>query len=151
MEEDFATLLGKMAESMKETEEKYLFDNEFIYPFEVKGIIKHSFVDMGFGAKKGDFVAIRPCRDECEGKTYLGLYLGDLPLDTYCMLEKETGILSIRFSGNPAIFVFDLNDIVWGYESWWGKIKDENHLKEITNDDIENIWYVKALKQLGKE
>jgi len=52
--------------------------------------------------------------------------------------------------GNPAIFVFDLNEIIFGYESWWGVIESEKQLKEITNDVIDNVWYVKALKQIDE-
>ena len=147
---ELRSLLDKLSEDIAETEEKFAFDFNLEYPIEIHGIKKAAFVDMDFGAKKGDFVAIRPCRNECKGKTFLGLYLGDLPLEYYCMFEKETKLLHIRPSGNPAIFVFDLNDIVWGCESWWGKIKDENHLRQITDDDIQNIWYVKALKQIEK-
>ena len=50
---------------------------------------------------------------------------------------------------NPAIYVPVLDKIIWGYGSWWGPIKSEEHLKQITDEDIQNIWYVKALKQLA--
>lgn len=63
--------------------------------------------------------------------------------------NSESKELSISFSNNPAIFVFDLNKIVYGMESRWGIIENEEDLKEITNKDINNIWYVKALKELS--
>lgn len=50
---------------------------------------------------------------------------------------------------NPAIWVPDQNRIVWGMGSWWGIIEKEEDLKKITNQDIENVWYVKALKALA--
>ncbi len=52
------------------------------------------------------------------------------------------------FTGNPAIFDFDLGKVIYDYESWWGEIKDENHLRQITDKDTEDIWYVKALRQI---
>ena len=133
------------AKRMKEFDEQNTLEMDFKYPITIKGIKKSPFRDMSIGAKKGDFVAVRPCGNE---KTYLGLYLGDMPLEILCHLENETQILNITQHGNPAIFVFDLSDIVWGCGSWWGKIKDEKHLMEITDGDIQNIWYVKALKKL---
>ena len=152
MTNESENILDSLSQSIKEHEERFTFEFDMKYPIEVSGIKKHRFRNMSFGVKKGDFVAIRPCRDECQGKTYLGLYLGDLPLEYFCNLEKPTGVRHVMPSGNPAIFVFDLNDIVWGCESWWGVVKDENHLREISDDDIQNIRYVKALKRIaGKD
>lgn len=148
MEKGLKNLLNSLSQSMKERVEKFTFEHDIKYPIEISDIKKHLFRDRSIGAKKGDFVAVRPCKDDCQGKTYLGLYLGDFPIEYFCNLEKQTGILHIMPSGNPAIFVFDLDDIVWGRESWWGKIKDENHLREISDNDIQNIWYVKALKRI---
>lgn len=148
MEDGLGDLLSNLSQSTKERVEKFTLEFDVKYPIEISGIKKHLFRGRSVGAKRGDFVAIRPCGDECQGKTYLGLYLGDFPVEYFCNIEKQTGILHIMPSGNPAIFVFDLNDIVWGRESWWGIIKDENHLREISDDDIQNIWYVKALKHI---
>ena len=94
----------------------------------------------------GDMVSIRPCADEYKNKTFLGILLGELPLG-YSVSLKEGGILIVRRSSfNPAIFVPDINKTIFGCESWWGVIKDEKQLKEITDKDINNVWYVKALK-----
>jgi hypothetical protein len=50
---------------------------------------------------------------------------------------------------NPAIFVPELNDIVYGAASWWGEIEDEDELNDlITDDTIESVWYVKLLKKM---
>ena len=99
----------------------------------------------------GNFVKIAPCGDEYKGKTYLGLYLGELPVAHHITHNSETKELSVSFSNNPAIFVFDLNKIIYGMESWWGIIESEEDLKEITNRDINNIWYMKALKELSSD
>jgi hypothetical protein len=97
----------------------------------------------------GAFVSIRPCAPEYEGKTYLGLYLGDISISTHLDYNKETSVLHVSPGRhNPAIYVFNLKKIVFGMESWWGTIKSEANLEQITDKDIENIWYVKALKEL---
>jgi hypothetical protein len=108
---------------------------------------------QGFkGGAVGKFVAIRPVADEFEGKTYLGLYLGEIAaLGPTFRYNKESQELEVSHSGyNPAIYVFDLQQIIFGYESWWGIIKSEDQLKQITDADIENVWYVKALKQIDE-
>lgn len=95
----------------------------------------------------GRFVRIKPCGEEYEDKTYLGLFLGDLPIDIRVRHNSSSGELSVGFRENPAIFVFALNKIIYGMESWWGIIESEDDLKEITQDVIEGQWYVKALKK----
>ena len=52
---------------------------------------------------------------------------------------------------NPAIYVFDLQRIIFGAESWWSIIENQEELKDITDDDINNQWYVKALKAMHKD
>jgi hypothetical protein len=118
------------------------------YPIEVTKIIydndRHGLRD----SQVGKFAKIAPCGEEHKGKTYLGLYLGDLPINSHVTHSHVTGELNVSFMTNPAIFVFDLNKIVYGMESWWGIIETENDLKEITEDTINNQWYVKALKSM---
>lgn len=120
------------------------------YPIEVSKI---NYGKRQTGWRDGDigkFVSIRPCGEEYQGKTFLGIYLGDLPVGHHVTHNPETKELSIRFDCNPAIFVFDLKKIVYGLESWWGIIKSEADLKQITDRDIDNVWYMKAMKQLSK-
>lgn len=102
------------------------------------------------GNEVGELVQIRPCADEYLNKTYLGIYLGDFPLNVCAFLEKDTGILKLLPHSNPAIFVPDLKKIIFGCESWWGTIDSPEQLRQITDEDIQNVWYVKALKELGK-
>ena len=98
----------------------------------------------------GKLVKIRPCAPEYEDKTYLGLYLGDLNLSINCGYNKKSKVLTVEHAmSNPAIFVFSANKIIFGCESWWGVIESGDELNQvITNDDIDNIWYVKMLKAL---
>ena len=99
-------------------------------------------------AKVGDLVAVRPCEEECNGKTFLGFYLGDLPLQSTVHFNEKEGLLKVGTMTNPAMFVPELNKIIWGCGSWWSEIKSEDDLKQITDEDIENTWYVKLAKAL---
>jgi len=123
------------------------YRSKFIqYPLEITGIdFPESHSTDSFSGKVGSLVKIRPCGDE---KTYLGLFLGDIPIGVHVSHNRETGRLSVGNSSNPAIFVPDLKKIVFGMESWWGIIKAENDLQDITDLDIESQWYVKAMKQI---
>ena len=98
------------------------------------------------GAKQGDLVRIQPCADEYKGKTYLGFYLGNIARYPDCSIAKE--VITVDVGGhNPAIFIPELGKIIYGYESYWGKINSPDELKDITADEINNLWYVKALKE----
>lgn len=94
----------------------------------------------------GQWCSIRPVGDP---KSYLGIYLGDLTIeiDHYYHVKDKT--LTISAHTNPAIFVLDLKRIVWGCESWWGFISTPDELRQISNADVENVWYVRALKELA--
>ena len=139
-------------------EDVYNFKNNFIceeyksmyieYPIEVSKINSNTEMFTLDKDKVGKFVKIRPCADEYDNKTFLGLYLGDLPIGNNISYSENTKELSVSFSCNPAIFVFELNKIIYGCQSWWGVIKSEEDLKSISDIDIDNVWYVKALKSL---
>lgn len=93
------------------------------------------------------WVAIRPVD---ESKTYLGILLGDIATEAGVSLHVATGILSIHVGHpNPAILVPDLGRVIFGMESWWGILEKPEDLKQISDQDISNIWYVRALKALG--
>lgn len=103
-----------------------------------------------WAAGKGDLVQIRPCGKEYENKTFLGILLGMAALSSYIEIKEDK--FECHFSTyNPAIFVPELKKIIYGCESWWEKIKSVEELKQITNEDIENVWYVKLLKQMLEE
>lgn len=94
----------------------------------------------------GKMAKIRPCGEAYKGKTYLGIFLGDLPIMPHVTHDPRTNELSVRPFSNPAIFVPALKKIIHGCESWWSIINSEEDMKDITDEDIENVWYVKALK-----
>ena len=92
----------------------------------------------GWSCDPGSFVSVRPCGDEYEDKTYLGLYVGEVAIGDTMSLH------------NPCIWVPDLKQYIFGCESWWGVIDSEDDLRKITDADIENVWYVRALKELSE-
>lgn len=91
-------------------------------------------------------VKVRPCDKECNGKTYAGFYLGDVAIQLFAEYNAEEESLKTIPMPNPLIFVPDLMKCVYGAGSWWAPIESLEELKEITDEDIENVWYVKALK-----
>ena len=114
------------------------------FPIQVQKIeIKQPYL---FG-KPGGPVAVRLAGDDADGKTYLGLFIGEIPWITSCQYNRKNEKLKILTAPNPAMYVFELNKIVFGAESWWRKLNSPEDLKAITDDDIENTWYVKLLKQ----
>ena len=99
----------------------------------------------------GSLVKVRPCGAKYQNKTYLGFYLGEADIGLIIVHHEDTGILNIDRHHNPAIFVPELKEIIYGNNSWWSIIKSEDELKEISDDTINNVWYVKALKAMEKE
>ena len=95
----------------------------------------------------GSYVKIRPCAAEYATNTYLGLYLGELPVSTGCSHNSETGVLEVSAKYNPAIYVFSLKKIIYGMESFWGIIDSPEQVKEITDKDIDSLPYVKVLRE----
>ena len=62
--------------------------------------------------------------------------------------NPDTGILTNSTMQNPGIFVPELRKIVYGCGSWWREIKSVDELEAITNEDIENTWYVQLLQDV---
>ena len=101
-------------------------------------------------SKPGTMVQVRPCDEQYGDKTYLGMYLCAAPTGFCGRQIGETLILEMTEYTNPAIYIPELDKIVWGYGSWWGEIKSEDELCQITDEDIQDVWYVRALKQLSE-
>ena len=124
----------------------------FPVPVEVYGLTSRGRVLYERTCKTGDLVKIRPCAPEHKNKTFLGVYIGDIATGVGATLNPKDGVLGVHpAEHNPAILVPELGKLVFGYESWWGPIKSEEELKQITNDDIANVWYVKLWKQMFEE
>jgi hypothetical protein len=125
--------------------------NEIKYPIEVKNIIlpRDSAASKCIEGKSGSWVAVRPCGEKYGDKTYLGLLLGDLPISCMVSYNKEQE-LEFFYHRNPAMYVPELKEIIYGCGSWWSILEKSEDLQEITDLDIQNVWYVKALKELSK-
>lgn len=126
------------------------FENYWLeYPIAVNTVEVDKIVynDRGLSCEMGTLVKIRPCNKAYENKTYLGFYLGDLPISIIQSFNNKEHKLNITTHNNPAIFVPSINKIIFGCESWWGKINSVEELNSITDNDIENVWYVKLLKE----
>ncbi|MDR1897107.1 MAG: hypothetical protein LBR10_09990 [Prevotellaceae bacterium] len=99
---------------------------------------------------KAGFVRIRPCGEEYGNKTYLGILIGEMACGITSKIEANKMELSWS-AYNPAIFVPALNKIIFGGEGWWSEIEGSDDLKEISNLEIDNTWYMKLLKLMGAE
>lgn len=120
------------------------------YPITVTHIDNNS--NQHFSLHKcGTPVKVRPCSDNPENKTYFGILLGELPYSATCSHNSKTGVLTIRSIDNPAIFIPKLNKVVYGCESWWAHAESPEDAEQIiTDDDIENTWYIKLLRDIQK-
>lgn len=100
----------------------------------------------------GNLVRVRPCGDEYGGRTYLGIMLGEAALGTSMHLSDDDNAVQLKHTHyNPAMYVPELNDIIYGCGSWWSEIESEEDLRDITDERINNTWYVKLLKDLHHE
>ena len=91
---------------------------------------------------------VQPCDKEYEGKTFVGIFLGDIPIGLYSSFREDTGTLTNSVINNPAIFIPKIGKIVFGCNSWWQEIESIEDFSDITEDDIENTWYVQAMKEM---
>jgi hypothetical protein len=99
--------------------------------------------------KQGKFVRVKPCAAEYEGKTFLGFYLGDLPQGITGSFKEDEYKVSYS-NNNPYIYIPETSTFVWGYSSCWWNIEKKEDIEEIKDSDIDNLWYVAALKNLAK-
>ena len=99
--------------------------------------------------RPGDHVAIRPC-SEADG-TCLGIYVGDLTFIVKASIENGVLRVAPYPYSNPCFWVPKLNRYVMGRESWWRRIESKNDFATITDEDINSVWYVKALKSLAEQ
>ena len=74
----------------------------------------------GFNSEKvGMLVHIKPCEESLRGKTFIGVYLGDMQISVGCSYHPESKKLEVYGTHNPAIYVPALRRVVWGCGSWW--------------------------------
>ena len=144
-DDDSVCVSNEQCENCPDYESRYIE-----YPIQVNSIKCDKMKQLMMG-RAGSLVKIRPCNEEYGGKTYLGLYLGNQPWSQRVSYDKKSGELTVGMTTNPAIYVFGLQRIIFGAESWWSIIENPEELKDITDEDISNQWYVKALKAIHKD
>lgn len=92
----------------------------------------------------GQPVSVRPCGDK---ETYFGILLGEMPYTSHVSFDRKNGELTVGHMLNSAIYVPKLGRVVYGFESWWQRIDtDEEADKAITDDGIQNQWYMRMLR-----
>jgi hypothetical protein len=139
--------IGKMMADMDAFMKDNRVQGDIEFPVEISAV--ESSGNLKPKDKVGGWVSIRLVDDK---KTYLGVYLGELTLGFFHSYNIKSKILSIIPHMNPAIYVPDLKRVAWGCESWWGVIDTPEKLRTISDADIQNVWYVRALKELeGKQ
>ncbi len=139
--------IEEMAKEMEEYAEK----RRIKFPITVENIVMDGSChrEKSFtGPCMGDWVSVMPCGEEYGRKTYLGIMLGELPIWIHVSLSPDS-ILKLSPHLNPAMYVPDLKQIIYGCGSFWRKIESPDDLSRITDADIENVWYMRALKELG--
>lgn len=143
------TKLGEMMEQLAKemAENPIVTQYEMTFPVEIEGVdVKVKPVQKGLSRTPiGTLVKLRLASKE-DTKTYVGMYMGELIAGVLYAFRPKTKHLDIVSHNNPAIFVPELKRIVWGMECWWSEIENEDDVKDITDADIDNVWYVKLLK-----
>lgn len=133
------------------SKERFPF-REIEYPLQINGIAWKDQIPPVWDNHRhepGIWVKVRPVKEEYGKKTYLGVMLGSMALGVTCQQNVETGILHLSHGHhNPAMYVPDLKKVIFGAASWWAPIENEEDLSSISDADIENVWYVRALKEL---
>lgn len=146
-EEEIKEQLERLEKENKESEKRFF---EALKTVEkIKSNHDNWGVSKFFRYETGTLVKVKPCDDKYNNKTYLGILIGLVPLGVNYYVRDKTLIAYPRT--NPAIFIPELKEVVYGCGSWWGKIESEEDFKNITSEDIENTWYVKLLKEQFSE
>lgn len=140
--------------SVEECEKCPHFKSKFIeYPITVNKIEIDDF-DFNDSMRRqdvGKLVKIRPCGAKYNNKTYLGIFLGYLPMHPYVTWDESNNILHIKPMHNPAIFIPETQEVIFGAESWWGIVENEDEITDISDETINNQWYVKLLRGIGEK
>jgi len=146
--DNMAEMLGQLSKEISRRGDPVLLE-EIEYPIEVQSVK----VREGSGMdtiKVGTPVRVRPCFETTGHKpktTYDGVFLGEMPCGMTSAYWPKIKELTVVSSCNPAMYVPALKRVVWGMESFWSRVDKETKDKDITDEDISNTPYVKALKK----
>ncbi len=154
--------LAEFAESFEKFSKEYERKTTFTFPITVTGIKTKLAAPIQTEtwrkeAGPGTLVQVRSCKEKHGDKTRLGILIGYIPIHSLVTFEREEGkesegkLLFETLGDHPLLFIPELKDVVLGCECWWGPITTEEELRQITDEDIGNIWYVRLLKEFAKE
>jgi len=90
-------------------------------------------------------VKVRPCDKKYGNKTYIGFLIGEIALSSSVSIKNDKLLCDWAFY-NPAIYVPELGATIYGMESWWSRIESKEELNQITDSDIQNVWYFKLME-----
>ncbi|MFH0903614.1 MAG: hypothetical protein V1854_00290 [Methanobacteriota archaeon] len=146
-------LLEKLAVDIEKAEKENIFikDAKKIDPPITVQSVRIEVVGFNKIPGKCKYVAVRPVGENPENKTYLGILLGECSIMARSVYNIEKQEIFVKDRLNPMIFVPDLMKVVLGVESWWDTIDKPEDLKQITDVDIQNVWYVKALREMTQD
>lgn len=93
---------------------------------------------------------VRICKKgECEScQKFKSKYI-EYPITVHEIENKPIDTSGLGHN-NPAIFVPELKKIIYGCESWWKTIRSVDEFSKISNEDINNTWYVKLLQSMDQ-
>lgn len=126
------------------------YDSLYIqYPLEINGINISPLEGWNLNSV-GQPVAVRPCSENPENRTYLGMYLGEQPWFLSASFHRDTRRLDVSAACNPMIYIFETRRIVRGADSWWSRIRSLEDMPQISDEDISSTWYVQLMNALMK-
>ena len=130
------------------TADRYVLLGEVEWPVSsVQGVVVRQLPPLLTSiVKTGSPVAVRLAGEQ-DKRTHLGVYLGDLSRGHTSVFDVQENKFFVVLTSNPAMWVPALGRVVWGDESWWGEVESPEQLKQITDEDIANVWYVRALRE----
>lgn len=100
--------------------------------------------------KGNSIVEVKPCdKKKYEDKNYIGIYLGDFPQTVSGETNKDGEFVIKPTHNNPLIYIPETNSVVFGSGSWWRKIEKIEDFKGISDEEIQNTWYVQLMKELA--
>ena len=120
------------------------------FPISVNNVLVEQPSIGGFaGYEIGQLVIVRPCDPSFGDKTYLGILVGEMPVQIGLQYVREDGELRVyNVMTNPLIVIPEASAAVYGYESWWKSVDSPDDLKDITDEQIMSQPYMAALASM---
>lgn len=117
------------------------FDSRYIeYPIQVNEIDVKDFYQSFYRKKDiGKLAKIRYCVDN---KDYIGVYLGMLPCTPIVQYNSKEEKLIVTTINNAALYVPELKKIVFGNESFWSIISDDEQNQYVSDEEIKRFFTI---------